>query len=177
MEREDTQPWYKQFWPWFLILLPGSTVVAGLFTLWLAMQTSDSLVTQSDVGINVLTELHLAAEREATRLGLAASINIDVETGAIFVTLTSKTNAAIPALLNLQLIHPTLVAQDLTIDLVKAMPDANGDPAWAGHLVTPPEGRRYIILSSGDTWRLSGEWTGQKVVQLGPRGQAPDGGR
>ena len=33
---EDTVPWYQQFWPWFLILLPASVVVAGLTTLVIA---------------------------------------------------------------------------------------------------------------------------------------------
>ncbi len=28
-------PWYKQFWPWFLIALPASVVVASLITVTL----------------------------------------------------------------------------------------------------------------------------------------------
>ena len=51
MEREDTKPWYRQFWPWFIIALPASAVVAGLTTVWIAMQTTDSLVVQSDDGV------------------------------------------------------------------------------------------------------------------------------
>ena len=29
MDERDTQPWYKYFWPWFIIALPASAVVAG----------------------------------------------------------------------------------------------------------------------------------------------------
>lgn len=29
-------PAYKQFWPWFLFLLPASAVVAGIITLFIA---------------------------------------------------------------------------------------------------------------------------------------------
>ena len=61
MKREDTLPWYKQFWPWFIIALPASAVVAGLYTLWIAMQTGDSLVVRSDEGINTVTEQARAA--------------------------------------------------------------------------------------------------------------------
>ena len=32
----DTTPWYRQFWPWFLIVLPGSVVVAALTTVYIA---------------------------------------------------------------------------------------------------------------------------------------------
>lgn len=36
-EREtDTQPWYRQFWPWFIMLLPATVVVASIVTLMLA---------------------------------------------------------------------------------------------------------------------------------------------
>ena len=28
MEREDTQPWFRQFWPWFIIALLASSVIA-----------------------------------------------------------------------------------------------------------------------------------------------------
>ena len=65
MQREDTEPWYRQFWPWFIMALPASAVVAGLYTVWIAMQTTDSLVVQSDDGMNVVTERNTAAEREA----------------------------------------------------------------------------------------------------------------
>jgi hypothetical protein len=37
-------PWYKQFWPWFIIALPAAAVVAGFFTLWLAISNPDHLV-------------------------------------------------------------------------------------------------------------------------------------
>ena len=37
-------PWYRQFWPWFLILLPASVVVAGLTTLYIANRHADDLV-------------------------------------------------------------------------------------------------------------------------------------
>ena len=70
MEREDTTPWYRQFWPWFIMALPASAVVAGLYTVWLAMQTGDSLVVHSSDGMNIVTERNLDAEREALRLGL-----------------------------------------------------------------------------------------------------------
>ena len=38
------KPWYRQFWPWFIIALPASAVVAGLLTLWIAISNPDYLV-------------------------------------------------------------------------------------------------------------------------------------
>jgi len=41
-------PWYRQFWPWFIIALPASAVIAGFFTLWLAISHPDHLVVEDD---------------------------------------------------------------------------------------------------------------------------------
>lgn len=41
---KDLLPWYKQFWPWFIIALPASVVIASFFTLWLAISNPDHLV-------------------------------------------------------------------------------------------------------------------------------------
>jgi len=41
-------PWYKQFWPWFIIALPASAVVAGFITLWLAISSPDYLVVDEE---------------------------------------------------------------------------------------------------------------------------------
>ncbi len=167
MEREDTDPWYHQFWPWFIIALPTFAVIAGLYTLWLAIQTEDSLVVRSDDGMNVVTERNLAAEQAAVRLGLIAELNIQLETGAVVVTISSLPNVDFPTSLQLRMRHPTLASRDAVIDLVQAIPNADGEPTWAGHFVRPQSGRFYVTLSSGNDWRLSGEWSGQSQLRLG----------
>lgn len=45
----NTTPWYKQFWPWFLIALPGSVVIASLFTISLAVENAP-IITHSNLG-------------------------------------------------------------------------------------------------------------------------------
>jgi len=44
MEQRDTKPWYRYFWPWFIIVLLGSAVCGGLFTLYLAVSTSEPVL-------------------------------------------------------------------------------------------------------------------------------------
>ena len=48
-DKQNTQnnpvtPWYRQFWPWFIIALPASAVVASFITLWLAISRPDYVV-------------------------------------------------------------------------------------------------------------------------------------
>ncbi len=40
------KPWYKQFWPWFLIILPLSVVVASITTFVVFSNNKVSLVAE-----------------------------------------------------------------------------------------------------------------------------------
>ena len=46
MSDEDTLPWYRHFWPWFIIVLLGSAVSASLYTVYLAVSTAEPVLTQ-----------------------------------------------------------------------------------------------------------------------------------
>lgn len=42
--RTDSRPWYRQFWPWFLILLPATSVVFSFVTLYIALRDADEVM-------------------------------------------------------------------------------------------------------------------------------------
>ena len=42
------EPWYRQFWPWFIIALPVSAVIASFITLWLAVSNPVTLVVNDE---------------------------------------------------------------------------------------------------------------------------------
>ncbi len=170
MNDQDIQPWYKQFWPWFIIALLATAVVASLNMVFLAFSTTDSLVTEAPDGMDVVAERHLAAEGLARNLGLDATLNIDLESGAITAVLESTSDGDWPNALSLEFSHPTNAGRDVEVALAAAMPDADGNPVWAGHLVSIPSGRHYVVLQPEETaeWRLNGEWTGQQSIRLQP---------
>ena len=159
MRQEDTKPWYRQFWPWFIIAIPASAVVAGLTTVWIAMQTTDSLVLQS--------------ERLASELGLAAIVTIDTGTGLVTAVMRSGDLDTTPQILEFELSHPAFADRDQAITLNKALPDEAGNPVWVGHFVTKPTGRYYAVLRSGETWRLMAEWRGEESLTLRPGSDEP----
>lgn len=166
MERQDTLPWYKQFWPWFIISIPATAVVAGLYMLWLSLQTMDSLVVKSDAGIDVMTERNLLAEQDARRLGINAEIAVNNETGAVVVTIAANPGSGFPDSLQMHLRHPTLDTRDFEIVLSRAISDDAGNARYAGHFTTLPSGRFYLSIMAGDDWRLSGEWLGAPLTRL-----------
>jgi hypothetical protein len=63
----DIEPWYKQFWPWFIIALPASVVVASFFTLWLAVTNPDHLVVDEDEYRQIKGELKAQAPATESR--------------------------------------------------------------------------------------------------------------
>lgn len=42
--RTDSQPWHRQFWPWFLIALPAISVIFSFATLYIAVSGADEVV-------------------------------------------------------------------------------------------------------------------------------------
>jgi len=177
MTEQDIKPWYRQFWPWFLICLPASAVIASLYTVSLAVRTTDSLIITSDDGMDVVAERHRAAEGLASALGLRARIDIDLESGAIVATLTAEAPADWPKTLDLLLSHPAFAGRDRTITLTASRPDEAGNPTWSGHFVGVPDGRWYLVLADGDAWRLNGTWSGAPTARLVPASANGDAGR
>ena len=170
MKREDTKPWYRQFWPWFIISLPAASVVGGLTTVWISLQTTDSLVLQSDDGVRNASDRRIAAERFASEAGLAALVDIDAATGVVTAAMRSGDLVDVPPTLEFELSHPAFADRDHLITLRQAQPDADGNPVWVGHLLQVPGGRFYAVLRSGNTWRLTAEWQGEASLTLRPGG-------
>jgi hypothetical protein len=49
MTTEDARPWFRQLWPWLLIIPPAGAVIGGMITLYLAVTRPDILVRKDCV--------------------------------------------------------------------------------------------------------------------------------
>lgn len=67
MQTIDTEPWWKQGWPWFLISLPASVIVASAITYYVIVKYPDDETVQGahKVGL-VTTKLPTAATTPAS---------------------------------------------------------------------------------------------------------------
>lgn len=45
-EIQTVKPWYKQFWPWMIMGLPASVVVASIVTYFIALDGIDSVISK-----------------------------------------------------------------------------------------------------------------------------------
>ena len=157
-------PWYKEFWPWFIIGMLSFSVVLGLSMLTISIRNADSLVVDNyyDAGKGINTSLE--REKLAEQLNIAGTLSLDTEIGQIEFTLTGDSH---PQQLVLNLISPTQAERDRRID----MQPISGD-LYRGLLQEDIQGRRFVeVLGSenGAEWRLFEEHTlvNGKAITLG----------
>jgi uncharacterized protein len=161
--QQQSEPWYRQFWPWFLIALPGSVVVASFVTLWLAISSPNPMVVDDYARIARSTEKRMERDLAAAALGVRAEVRIVA--GAELVEVRLSPESVAPESLELRLSHPLVEELDQVLKLTR-VPEG-----WSARLA-PPAGRWYLQLYPGDrAWRLSGELQGEHRLVLLPGGQ------
>ena len=146
--RYDNLPWYKQFWPWFLIGLPASVVVAGFITLYIANKYADDLVTDDYYKNGLAINRQLENKHRAAELGIAADIKFSGN------SVTAKISGPVAAAeLQLMLSHPLEADRDFSVTLVRDAPGLYS--ALLEHTIAT---RWHWILENRDAprWRLDG---------------------
>ena len=108
----DSLPWYRQFWPWLLILLPASVVVAGLITLYIASDGADDLVVDEYYKNGLAINRQLEKKERAAELGISASLEFSKY--SVAVSLEGQVSAQT---LYLVLSHPLEADRDFTVEL------------------------------------------------------------
>ena len=148
-------PWYKQFWPWFLISFPAIAVVAGIATIILAVKSDDGLVKDDYYKAGLAINQTLGRTQKANELNLSARVIWDKLTQTITLNLAGKiTNP--PARLTMQLAHATRANHDQVITLFQS-PDKK---SYTGRLKTIKSGNWITILEPEEkSWRINGRVT------------------
>jgi uncharacterized protein len=120
MQAAEKQPWYKQFWPWFLIFLPVCSMVLSFNMLRLAMNTEDSLVQDDYYNEGRAINLSIEKVELAKQLGIQTQILVTEKD----ITLTVlQGQFADGSALTLDFFHATQDFKDFNIVLLK---DAKG---------------------------------------------------
>ncbi len=143
----DSKPWYKQFWPWFIISLPLSSVITGMVTLTLAIDGGDSLVREDWYKDGMAINQRLDKRNRAKDAGIKAFFSFDKEENIVSLRITNP-NGATSDDLKLELVHPTLANRDIKTDLFKTP-----DDRYFAKLGSTPSGFYYTLLSS-----QAGDW-------------------
>jgi len=105
---DDNAPWYRQPWPWFLISLPATAVVAGLVTYYIAARGFDGPVVAD------YYKQGLAINEEIGRSDLARTLGVEAKVAfeglavgeRVRVELVSAQPLPPEVALRVRLVHP-----------------------------------------------------------------------
>jgi len=144
----SVKPWYREPWPWFLMSGPFIVVIAAFVSAWIAIKSSDGLVTEDYYKQGLVAGETLTRSKRAEELGIAAGLRLTDE--QISIRLSSKTSS-LPAALIVTLSHPTRAGIDQKSQLKQS-----GD-AYVGKLNLPASGHWLVLVEDeARTWRVMG---------------------
>ena len=153
----DIKPWYKQFWPWFLIALPMSAVVAGIATIIIAMDKPDGVVVDDYYKEGLAINQTLSSEKMAKQLNIAVSGQITNST----IQLTLTGNIPAPETIQVSFIHPTKPDSDKRWELNKK------DGIYFANITALDAANWHVkVETEKGHWRLSGRFNPQQSTRL-----------
>ena len=146
----DSKPWYQQFWPWAIMSLPATAVVACIITITIAIKTDDGLVSDDYYKEGLAINRSFERDQRATELGLDADVLINPDSQLIEVRIN---NALTDEELLLNAVHATIAGFDQNDIVLKKVSEG----IYRGTLIPLSAGKwRVEVASKAKDWRLSG---------------------
>ena len=149
-EYVEEPAWYRQFWPWVLIALPFSAVVAGIATVFIAMHDPDGLVVDDYYKAGLAINHSIERERVAAERGIRGRLLLGE--GKLRLDLASS-QGPVNELIQLRLAHATRAGNDREF-LLQADPGGT----YGADVTALPSGRWNVHVETAD-WRVLGTLT------------------
>ncbi len=162
-EIEDLEPWYKQFWPWFLMSLPGSVVVACMITIYIAITTSDGLVDDDYYKEGLAYNRIVASDQKAASIGRSGELLINPDNSSFEIRLQGE---QLDDKVMVKFAYATLDDFDMEI-IVSHI----GNGIYRGNYTKLIEGKWLIKIQPEDKdWRIRGilQYPSQLTIPLDP---------
>lgn len=152
--KTEVLPWYRQFWPWYLIALLLLGVFGTSVLIVSAIEHQDPVVVDNYYKEGLAINRTLDQQRAAAAMGLQAQAQYDVADGALTVRLTSRHNITAPYL-KMLFVHATLANRDYAVKLVR-----QGADVYRAQLQALKPGNWDLMLEPEDeVWRLDAHLT------------------
>lgn len=147
--KEDNDPWYKQFWLWFILAPLLVVFAAGFSMLYLAIATDDGVVVDNYYKDGKAIVVRHEEDDYARSLGLNAAMK---QQGLSFTIDLKGDLKVMPEQLLLHVIYPTSKAFDVDVVL-----SHQGLGRFSGKLPEAISGNWKLQLqpvAEGSLWRL-----------------------
>ena len=152
----DTEPWYKQGWPWALIAIPVLTVIAGVTTFIIANDTADTLVQDDYYKRGLAINSRLERFELAQSMSLVAKVDVDISSSLISIRLKSDKDhlTQISEELSINFFHPTLKTKDQSFKLNQLSKNE-----YVAEIINLEQAYWHIqIEDNTQTWLLKARW-------------------
>jgi hypothetical protein len=165
----DERPWYRQPWPWFLISLPATAVIAGLATYYIAARGFDGPVVADYYRQGLAINEELGRSARARALGIEAQVVLGGLAAGEQVRIEIAAAQPLPpeAALRLRLIHPGRREADrlAVLSRVDVSPD-NRSAVYTGHWQTGVADEKLAarpvawgVVLETQQWRIDDSFT------------------
>jgi uncharacterized protein len=152
--RSPARRWYREPWPWIIMIAPAVAVLSGALMLWLAITSYDGLVSDDYYKEGLAINQMLRRDQRASELGYQAHASLSDDGTLIRVRVVGAAGAALPETLQLRFAHPTRAGHDQI-----ALLYARSTELYEANMAPLREGRwRVSIEDAAGSWRLGGTW-------------------
>lgn len=152
-EIQTVKPWYKQFWPWMIMGLPASVVIASIVTYFIALDGIDSVISKDYYKEGLAINTDLTLDKKATEMGLMADVEISADS-TVVLKLSAKDAAALKSMetrpIQLELENLSFQANNLSAVLIHAQ---SGE--WRGKLSGQVSRATWHARVLGGEWRIT----------------------
>ncbi|MFT6989477.1 MAG: hypothetical protein ACJASL_001450 [Paraglaciecola sp.] len=153
MQSDIPKVWYKQFWPWFLIIVPLTSMVLSFTMMNLAFTGKDSMVIDDYYKEGRVINLKIKKLQQAKILNISTKTQVFADyVEVIFISGEPESGEA----LILDFYHSTQKFKDFSVTVLR---DANG--VYRAPLTEDMLGKWQLSLHP-----FNEDWKIQKVVSL-----------
>jgi len=153
MQSDIPKIWYKQFWPWFLIVVPLTSMVLSFSMMNLAFNSEDSMVIDDYYKEGRAINLKIQKLQQAKVLNIATKTQVFSDYVEVTFVSGAPDNGEA---LTLDFLHSTQKYKDFSVTLLR---DANG--TYRAPFTSEVSGKWKLSLHPFDE-----NWKIQKVVSL-----------
>lgn len=159
-------PWYRQFWPWFILSPLILVIMAGFWMIYIATVTSTGVVVDNFYKDGLSIVERTEQDEWAARRNLTAQLQSIGD--RVQLRLGGELDNP-PQALSLLFVFSTQASRDVRVRL-----ERSADGRYTGRLPESIEGTRQLLLepvNSDQAWRLHGDMRlpSSSIVSLQPR--------
>ena len=157
VDNNESKPWYKETWGWFVFAPLFIVVIACAITVSIAFYHADDVVKDEYVKTGKAYDKDFSAEQRAKSTGINAQIEFDWTDNSVRVYLNQELDFQNGESLDMQVLHPIKETLDRSYYLKK-----ESDKVYVTSLDDQLDGRWYVQLqqkaANGTTvWKIKQE--------------------